>query len=70
MSNGPNHKPKPTLPAWKVVWKSIVYGKELWLANWLMMMFTMIFYQVPGLAMREFFNLLSGDASAGAGRAR
>jgi ATP-binding cassette subfamily B protein len=56
---------KPSLPAWKVVWKMIVYRKDLWLGNWLMMIFTMLFYQIPGLAIREFFNLLSGQAQLG-----
>ena len=29
------------------------------------MMITMLFYQIPGLAMREFFNMLSGNAQLG-----
>lgn len=60
-----NPPKKATLPAWKVVWKMIVYRKDLWLGNWLMMIFTMLFYQIPGLALREFFNLLSGNAQMG-----
>jgi len=56
---------KPTLPAWKVIWKMIVYRRDLWLANWLAMMITMLFYQIPGLAMREFFNMISGSAQLG-----
>jgi len=61
-----NHPPrKATLPAWKVVWKSIVYRKDLWLANWLAMMILMLFIQIPALALREFFNLLSGNAQLG-----
>jgi len=61
-----NHQPpKATLPAWKVVWKSIVYRKDLWLANWLAMMILMLFIQIPALALREFFNLLSGNAQLG-----
>jgi ATP-binding cassette, subfamily B, bacterial len=64
MKNGANHKPA-SLPAWKVVWKSIVYYKKLWLANWLAMMITMLFIQIPALALREFFNLLSGSAQLG-----
>jgi ATP-binding cassette subfamily B protein len=62
---GTNHKPSETLPAWKVVWKSIVYRKDLWLANWLAMMITMLFIQIPALALREFFNMLSGSAQLG-----
>lgn len=60
-----NHKQKPSLPAWKVVWKSIVYRKDLWMANWLAMMITMLFLQIPALVLREFFNLLSGSAQLG-----
>ncbi len=58
-------KAKPSLPAWKVIFKTVLYRRDLWLANWLMMMFAMLFYQIPGLALREFFNLLSGGAQSG-----
>ena len=54
-----------TLPAWKVILKTIRYRPGLWLANLFAMVVTMLFFQVPGLAMREFFNLLSGDAQTG-----
>ena len=57
--------PKVSLPAWKVILKTVQYRKDLWLANWLAMMFTMLFYQIPGLALREFFNLISGSAQFG-----
>jgi len=56
---------KPTLPAWKVILKVIIYRKDLWLGNLLMMLFTMLFYQIPGLALREFMNMLSGNAQYG-----
>ncbi len=56
---------KTSLPAWKVILKMILYRKDLWLGNWLMMILLMLFYQIPGLAIREFFNLLSGDATVG-----
>lgn len=64
-SNHDHHHPKATLPAWKVVWKSILYRKDLWLANWFAMMITMLFIQLSALALREFFNLISGDAQLG-----
>ena len=54
-----------TLPAWKVILKTIQYRPGLWLGNLFAMIVAMLFFQVPGLAMREFFNLLSGDAQAG-----
>lgn len=53
------------LPAWKVIFKMIQYRRGLWLANLFSMIVAMLFFQVPGLAMREFFNLLSGDAQTG-----
>ena len=58
-------KAKSSLPAWKVIWKMIVFRKDLWLANWLMMIITMLFYLIPGLAIREFFNILSGSSPLG-----
>jgi ATP-binding cassette, subfamily B, bacterial len=61
--NTPNAK--PSLPAWKVILKTIAYRRDLWLGNLLMMLFTMLFYQVPGLAIREFFNILTGHAQFG-----
>lgn len=51
-----------SLPAWLVIWRMIRYRPKLWLANLLAMIIAMLFFQVPGLAMREFFNLLSGEA--------
>ncbi len=54
-----------SLPAWKVILKAILFRKDLWLGNWLAMMITMLFYQIPGLVLREFFNALSGSAQFG-----
>lgn len=58
-------KKKPTLPAWKVILKMILYRKDLWFGNLFAMLITMGFQLIPGLAMREFFNLLSGNAQFG-----
>jgi ATP-binding cassette subfamily B protein len=60
-----NPETKRTLPAWKVIWKTIQYRPDLWLANLFAMLCLMLLYQIPGLAIREFFNLLSGDAGIG-----
>ena len=46
---------KPTLPAWKVILKVIIYRKDLWLGNLLMMLFTMLFYQITGLAPGVYY---------------
>jgi ATP-binding cassette subfamily B protein len=56
---------KRTLPAWKVIFRMIRYRRDLWLANLLAMLFLMLFYQIPGLVLREFFNTLSGSNQAG-----
>ncbi len=53
------------LPTWKVIWKTIQFRRKIWLLNLLAMIFLMLAAQIPGLAIREFFNLLSGDAPAG-----
>jgi len=42
----------------------IQYRPDLWLANSFAMIILMLFFQVPGLVMREFFNLLTDSAQA------
>jgi ATP-binding cassette subfamily B protein len=54
-----------SLPAWKVIWKTIQFRPRLWLANLGAMMVAMLFIQVPGLVMREFFDALSDGAQTG-----
>jgi ATP-binding cassette subfamily B protein len=53
------------MPAWKVIWMMIRFRPKLWLANLLAMVIAMLFFQVPGLLMREFFNSLTGSAQVG-----
>ncbi len=53
------------IPAWKVILKTIQYRPGLWIANLVAMIITMLFIQIPALALREFFNMLSGDAQIG-----
>ena len=43
----------------------IQFRPGLWLVNLTAMLVAMLFFQVPGLVMREFFNLLSGEAQTG-----
>ncbi len=57
--------PPATLPAWRVIWAMIRFRPKLWLLNLLAMTIAMLFFQIPGLVMREFFNLLSGEAQYG-----
>jgi ATP-binding cassette subfamily B protein len=59
--------PKPPIPIWKVVWRTIVYRRRFWILNLISMLILNIFWQAPGLIMREFLNLLTenGDAHFG-----
>ncbi len=52
------------LPAWKVVWAIIRFRPGFWILNFFSMMMLMLFLQVPGLVMRQFFDTVSGVASA------
>jgi ATP-binding cassette, subfamily B, bacterial len=61
----PKNGSKASLPAWKVIVKIILYSRGLWMRNLLMMIILMLFFQIPGLALREFFNVLSGSAPLG-----
>jgi ATP-binding cassette, subfamily B, bacterial len=58
-------KTRNSLPAWKVILKMILFRPDLWLANLFAMVILMSFLQIPGLALREFFNFLSGNTTAG-----
>ncbi|MBN1681567.1 MAG: ABC transporter ATP-binding protein [Anaerolineae bacterium] len=57
-------RPKPPIPTWKVIWRLIVYGRRFWVPNLIAMLFLNVFWQMPGLLNREFFNLLSDGADA------
>jgi ATP-binding cassette subfamily B protein len=56
------HKP---LKAWQVIWATIRFRPGLWLMNLGAMLVLMIFGLVPGMVVREFFNLFSENAQAG-----
>ncbi len=53
------------LPAWRVIWAAIQYRPGLWLLNLLAMIIIMLFFQLPGLMMREFFDLVTGEIQSG-----
>jgi ATP-binding cassette subfamily B protein len=53
------------LKAWQVIWAMVRFRPGLWLQNLGAMLVLMLACQIPGLATREFLNLLSGGASAG-----
>ncbi|MEJ2484169.1 MAG: ABC transporter ATP-binding protein [Anaerolineales bacterium] len=52
-------------PAWRVILDMILFQPKLWLFNLLAMLVLMMSFQLPGLAMRWFFDLLTGDSPAG-----
>lgn len=63
--NGRAAKPN-TLPAWRVIAQMMRFQYKYWLIDLLAAVFFRVSWQIaPGLIMREFFNLLSGDARTG-----
>ena len=61
------HSPHASLPAWRVILAAIRYRPRLFLTNLIAVLATFLLFQVPGLLLRRFFDLLSGDAQAGIG---
>lgn len=57
---------RATLPTSRVILDMVRYRWKLWLGNLGAMLVLIAFWQIPGFIMRAFFNLLSGDATAGA----
>ncbi|MCB9451422.1 MAG: ABC transporter ATP-binding protein [Anaerolineaceae bacterium] len=54
----------PRIPTWKLIWRMIRFRPYLWIPNLLAMLVAMVVAQAPGLLIREFFNLVTGDAPA------
>ena len=54
-------------PAWQVIWSMVRYRPKLWLINLASMFVLVLFWQLPPLIIREFFNLATGDAQASLG---
>jgi ATP-binding cassette subfamily B protein len=50
------------LPAWKVILRMVRYRLGLWLVNLASMLVLIAFWQLPAIVMRQFFNLVTGDA--------
>ncbi|HET6487160.1 MAG TPA: ABC transporter ATP-binding protein [Spirochaetia bacterium] len=53
------------LPAWRVILATIRFRPRLWLLNTASLWLLMVFFMIPGLVSREFFNLVTGDAPTG-----
>jgi len=62
--SGPVDGSRP-FPAWKVILATIRFRPRLWLLNTLALFFLMFFFMLPGVLVREFFNLVSGNARTG-----
>ncbi|MBN2391214.1 MAG: ABC transporter ATP-binding protein [Anaerolineae bacterium] len=60
-----DEKRVPTLPTWRVILDMIRYRWRLWALNLAFMLVLTVGWQIPGFVMREFFNVLTGDAMAG-----
>jgi ATP-binding cassette subfamily B protein len=56
-----------TLPTWQIILSMVRYRPWLWLINLFSMFVLVLFWQLPALLMREFFDLLTGDARIGLG---
>jgi len=57
-----DEKKVPTLPTWRVIIDMVSYGRKLWLGNLAAMLVLTVFWQAPGFIMREFFDMITGDA--------
>lgn len=57
----------PSIPAWKVILAMIRFRPGLWAFNLMAMIGLMMAFQLPGLAMRAFFDRLTEDQAAGLG---
>ncbi len=56
--------PDVGVPTWKFIWGAIRFRPRLYLLNSLAMLVMMLGWLAPGLVLREFFNLLSDNATA------
>jgi ATP-binding cassette subfamily B protein len=61
-TNQDSAKQVATLPTWQIIRSMIRYRLWLWLGNLASMLVLTLLFQVPALLLREFFNLITGDA--------
>jgi ATP-binding cassette, subfamily B, bacterial len=52
-----------TMPVWKLVWRVIWFKRVYFAFNLLFMFILMLAGQIPALAIREFFNHITGEAT-------
>ena len=69
MSHDRNHKSEqraPTLPAWKVILRVVRFRPWLWAIDFFSVLVFRACWQIaPGLIMRAFFDLITGEAQVG-----
>lgn len=53
------------LPTWKAIYKTVMSQRRLWLLNLSAMIFLTLLGQLVPLAIREFFNLMTGEQGLG-----
>jgi len=56
--------PVMTMPTWRVILRMVRYRPWLWIGNLTSMMVLTVFWQLPAILMRDFFNLLTHEAPA------
>ena len=59
--DSPDRPAPQALPPWKVIWAMVRYRPGLWLLNLASMILITIFWQLPAVIMRQFFDLLTGQ---------
>lgn len=53
------------LPAWKVILATIRFRPVIWMFNTVSLILLLVFFLLPGLITREFFNLVTGETETG-----
>jgi ATP-binding cassette, subfamily B, bacterial len=67
-TNGIEEEKIPALPTWRVILAMIRFRPWYWFVDLCSVLIFRVFWQLaPGLILREFFNLLTGDARVGMG---
>ncbi len=58
---------KRSIPTWKIIWRLICFKPGIFVSNLFAMFVLMGAWQIPGLVIREFFNMLTNNAQTGFG---
>jgi len=63
-ASAPSETKVPALPAWRVILAMVRFRLWYWTVDFFSVLLVRLMWQiVPGLLLREFFNLLTGDAA-------